>query len=57
MDAAVNLRYRYWLYIVFDCATPHPRLLRVPDPFARLLARTKGVVIDEHAIFAAAEEE
>jgi hypothetical protein len=52
---AVNLRDRYWLYVVFDCATPHPKLLRVRDPFGRLLARTKGVVIDERSIFAAAE--
>ena len=38
---ACNLRDRYWLYVVFDCATPHPRLLRVRDPFARLLARSR----------------
>jgi hypothetical protein len=53
---AVNLRSRYWLYVVYDCATPHPRLLRVQDPFGRLVARAKGgVIIDERAIFDAAE--
>ena len=29
---ACNQRERYWLYVVFDCGTPHPRLLRVQDP-------------------------
>ena len=38
---ACNLRDRYWLYVVFDCATPSPRLVRVRDPFARLIARSR----------------
>ena len=42
---ACNLRDRYWLYVVFDCATPHPRLVRVRDPFAKLLARCHDSVI------------
>ena len=29
---ACHLGERYWLYVVFDCATPSPRLLRVRDP-------------------------
>jgi superfamily II DNA or RNA helicase/transcriptional regulator with XRE-family HTH domain len=54
---ACNLRDRYWLYVVFECASAHPRLLRVRDPFASLLVRAKGgVVIDEQAIFDNAEE-
>ena len=36
---ACNLRNKYWLYVVFDCATAHPRLLRIQDPFGKLLAR------------------
>ena len=53
---ACNLRDRYWLYVVYDCASPHPRLLRVQDPFAALLVRARGgVVIDEQDVFAAAE--
>lgn len=41
-----------------DSASPHPRLLRVRDPFANLLVRAKGgVVIDEQEVFAAAEAE
>ena len=35
---ACHLGARYWLYVVFDCATPAPRLLRVQDPFTKLLA-------------------
>ena len=41
---ACNQRDRYWLYVVFDCATPHPRLLRVRDPFGRLIAKQSGCV-------------
>ena len=36
---ACNRRAGYWLYVVFDCATPRPRLVRVRDPFGKLLAR------------------
>jgi hypothetical protein len=43
--AACNLASRYWLYVVYDCATPRPRLVRVQDPFALLLARAKGSVV------------
>ena len=42
---ACNLRERYWLYVVYDCATPRPRLVKVRDPFARLLATAKGSVV------------
>ena len=39
---AANLPDRYWLYVVLDCATPNPRLLRVRDPFGRLTGMAKG---------------
>lgn len=53
---AANLREQYWLYVVYDCAAAHPRLLRIQDPFAKLLVRAKGgVVVDEFSIFAAAQ--
>ncbi len=53
---ACNLRGRYWLYVVFECAKASPRLLRVQDPFGKLIVRAKGsVIIDEGQIFAAAE--
>jgi len=52
---ACNLRDRYWLYVVFDCGTPNPRLLRVQDPFYKLIATAKGgVTVDETEIFRAA---
>ncbi len=42
---ACNLRDGYWLYAVYDCATPSPRLVRVQDPFGRLLAKSKGSML------------
>jgi SNF2 family DNA or RNA helicase len=52
---ACNLRDRYWLYVVFDCATSQPRLVKVQDPFGRLLAKAKGsMLIAATEIFAAA---
>ena len=39
---ACTLRESYWLYVVFDCATPQPRLVRIRDPFGKLLARSHG---------------
>ena len=41
---ACNLRAGYWLYAVYDCATPRPRLVRVRDPFGKLLVRSPGAV-------------
>ena len=38
---ACNLRNKYWLYVVFDCATPQPRLVRVGDPFGKLLVKSR----------------
>ncbi len=55
---ACNHRDRYWLYVVYDCATPFPRLVRVRDPFGKLIVRArKRVVIDPQEILAAAERE
>ena len=39
---AAHLEDRYWLYVVFDCATPAPQLVRVRNPFAKLLARSRS---------------
>ena len=56
--AACNLRSRYWLYVVFNCATPTPRLVKVRDPFGRLLANAKGgVVIAASEILSASTDE
>jgi SNF2 family DNA or RNA helicase len=55
---ACNHRDRYWLYVVFDCATPSPRLLRVQDPFGKLLVRARArVVVGAGEIIEAAERE
>jgi SNF2 family DNA or RNA helicase/DNA-binding XRE family transcriptional regulator len=54
---ACNLRDRYWLYVVYECASAHPRLLRVQDPFGKLLMRsTTNWLIDADQVFNAAEE-
>jgi SNF2 family DNA or RNA helicase len=39
---AANLRQEYWMYVVYHCATANPELVRVPDPFGRLLAKATG---------------
>ena len=56
---ACNLRDGYWLYAVYDCATPRPRLARVRDPFGNLLARSRefsAYSISASAVQAAAQE-
>ena len=55
---ACNLREEYWLYVVFDCATPRPRLHRVRDPFAKLLVRSRRLLahtVAPSAVLEAAE--
>ena len=55
---ACHLGARYWLYVVLDCATPAPRLLRVQDPFAKLLASRResaSYAISAKALAEAAE--
>ncbi|HBA39933.1 MAG TPA: hypothetical protein DCZ05_09385 [Deltaproteobacteria bacterium] len=42
---ACNMRQGYWLYAVYDCASPAPRLMRVQDPFGCLLAKAKGSML------------
>jgi superfamily II DNA or RNA helicase len=55
---ACNLRDRYWLYVVYECAKAVPRLLRIQDPFGKLIAKAKNsVILDDRDIFAAAEPE
>ncbi|MDE0182645.1 MAG: helicase-related protein [Caldilineaceae bacterium] len=56
--AACNLRGDYWLYVVFDCATSHPRLVRVRDPFDKLLASSRlsnSYTVNVEALYGAAE--
>ncbi len=57
--AACNLRGDYWLYVVFDCATSHPRLVRVRDPFGKLLANSRAsnsYAVNAEALYGAAEQ-
>ncbi|HFD88116.1 MAG TPA: DUF3883 domain-containing protein [Gammaproteobacteria bacterium] len=44
---ACNLRADYWLYVVYHCASPTPQMVRVQDPFEKLLVRpTKTQVVN-----------
>jgi len=45
---ACNLRADYWLYVVYHCASPTPQMVRVQDPFEKLLVRpfTKIQVVE-----------
>ena len=53
---ACILRERYWLYAVFDCGSTQPRLLRVQDPFAKLIAKARGSVVIGYSDIANASE-
>ena len=56
---ACNLRDGYWLYAVYDCATARPRLVRVRDPFGKLLVKSRELsayAISAAAVQAAAED-
>lgn len=52
---ACNIRSDYWLYAVYNCATPNPQLTCVQDPFENLLAKAKGSVLISHAQITEAE--
>lgn len=54
---ACNLRHDYWFYVVYDCASASPHLVRVQDPFGNLLARAKGsMLISARTVIEASEE-
>ena len=53
---ACTLGNDYWLYVVYNCASSHPRLHRIQNPFSKLIAKVKGnVLIDASQILNAAE--
>lgn len=55
---ACNLGDRYWLYVVYGCATHAPQMERVRDPFLNLITKAKGsTLIDPKAVREAAETE
>ena len=39
---ACTLKECYWLYCLFDCGTSSPKLLKVQDPFNKLIAKSRG---------------
>ncbi len=45
LGRAMIEKEKYWLYVVYDCGTPQPRLYRVQDPFHTLIYRAKGSVL------------
>ena len=54
--AACNLGKEYWLYVVLDCVTSAPQLVRVRDPFTRLVAKeTTRMRISVGEVLGAAE--
>jgi len=53
---ACILRERYWLYAVFDCGGNPPRLFRVQDPFAKLIAKSRGSVVITYSDIAGSAE-
>ncbi len=57
--AACNLGMDYWLYVVLNCTTPTPELVRVRDPFDKLIARaeTRLRISLSEVMRAAAEDE
>lgn len=53
---ACNLGKEYWLHMVLDCATSAPPLLRLRDPFTKLIARgTTRLRISVGEVMGAAE--
>lgn len=55
---ACNMRDRYWLYVVLDCATENPQLFRIRDPFGKLLERRResmAFTVTQGDLVAAAE--
>jgi len=56
-SSACNHRSHFWLYVVFDCGSSHPTLLRIQDPFKELLVQNQGgVKISSNEIIMAAKE-
>jgi SNF2 family DNA or RNA helicase/DNA-binding XRE family transcriptional regulator len=47
---ACNLRDQYWLYVVYDCGSPYPRLIRIRNPWSKLLAKVRGFILNENEL-------
>lgn len=56
-DRAANMRQEYWLYVMFDCESGVPRLVKVQDPAYRLSFMQKGsFIINEGELVRAASK-
>lgn len=52
-----SMRQSYWIYSVYNCATPNPRFVRVQDPFGKVIMNVRsGVSVNAREILAAGEE-
>jgi superfamily II DNA or RNA helicase/DNA-binding XRE family transcriptional regulator len=47
---ACNLRDQYWLYVVYDCGSSYPRMIRIRNPWAKLLAKIRGFILNEYEL-------
>lgn len=45
-SSACNHRQKYWLYVVFGCSSPKPRLQRINDPWSKLMVKARGFLIN-----------
>jgi len=54
-SSACNHREKFWLYVVFDCASTHPRLIRIQNPWSKLLAKAKAYTLDQATILNSGE--
>lgn len=52
---ACNLRDRYYLHVVYDCATAKPRIVRVRDPYGKFAGWPRRVLISERTVLEASE--
>lgn len=56
--AACHLGEEYWLYVVYGCGTATPKLVRVRDPFAKLVGKgTTRLRISVGKVIGAAEKD
>ena len=55
-SSACNHRQRYWLFVVYECASSKPRLLQIADPWGRLMIAIRGYMMDQESILQIAEE-
>jgi len=56
-SAACNHRQKYWLYVVFNCGSVAPTLIRINDPWRKLMVKADGFVINKLDIESFGESE